>query len=126
MFTAVHVGLITHSLTIGKTKVSVKVLVSAIHLTGSIGIANTFFCEYRYRYRRYFYKVSLTTLPTCLTCSNKTMHFGITKAKMCEGEHQPRSIEDTKRTQRNKRTAQTFNKAQYSSAVLNDGGTARE
>ena len=62
MFTAVHVGLITHSLIIGKTKVSVKVSVSAIHLTGSIGIANTFFCEYRYRYRRYFYKVSLTTL----------------------------------------------------------------
>ena len=43
MFTAVHVGLITHSLIIGKTKVSVKVSVSAIHLTGSIGIANTFF-----------------------------------------------------------------------------------
>ena len=64
MFTAVHVGLITRSLIIGKTKVSVKVSVSvsAIHLTGSIGIANTFFCEYRYRYRRYFYKVSLTTL----------------------------------------------------------------
>ena len=43
MFTAVHVGLITHSLIIGKTKVSVKVSVSAIHLTGSTGIANTFF-----------------------------------------------------------------------------------
>ena len=44
MFTAVHVCLITLSLIIGKTKVSVKVSVSAIHLTGSIGIgiANTF------------------------------------------------------------------------------------
>ena len=66
MFTAVHVGLVTHSLVISKTKVSVKVSVSAIHLTGSIGIgiANTFFCGYRYRYRRYFYKVSLTTLKS--------------------------------------------------------------
>ena len=45
MFTAVYVGLITHSLIVGKTKVSVKVSVSATHLTESIGIgiANTFF-----------------------------------------------------------------------------------
>jgi hypothetical protein len=58
MALGVHCSLI--SLSIGKSIVSV----SAIQLSGSIGIgiADNFLNEYRYRYRRYFWKVSLTTL----------------------------------------------------------------